>query len=525
MRRSWGLGALGVLTALVTACSSVVSGTPVAVQLTKAGPAGPVPAGLERFYGQPLSWGSCSRFAEDEISEQLYGGRELDCALLTVPIDYAQPQGKTAQLGLLRKKATSQSGRVGAVVLNPGGPGESGMTAAASIAKDNWTGELGKRFDLVGFDPRGVGASTPRVKCLSDKEKDAERLEPPIEGADAVARIEKKNQEFAGKCAAATGKDLLANVGTRDVARDMDVLRSVLGEQKLTYLGYSYGTRIGTAYAEAFPGNVRAMVLDGAVEANSDRVTQKVGQINGFKKAFDEYAKSCAQKQTCPLGTDPAQAEAQLDKMLEPLKKQPLAVGDRQMSYSDATIAVAQGLYSDQLWDPLTQGLQDLAKGKGGLLLRFSDFYQGRDDSGRYTGVMDAFTAIHCVDEPPVKDRAVVEDETRRVKAAAPPSPVEDEEDFQPALDTCAFWPVPNTGAPHEPKTAGLPKLLVISTTNDPATPYQAGVNLAKSLGAGLLTVEGTRHTAYLQDILCVDKLVDAYLIDLKQPAEGTKCS
>jgi hypothetical protein len=137
---------------------------------------------------------------------------------------------------------------------------------------------------------------------------------------------------------------------------------------------------------------------------------------------------------------------------------------------------------------------------------------------------MDAFTAIRCVDEPPVKDRAVVEDEARRIRAAAPPSAVEDEQDFQPALDTCAFWPVPNTGSPHEPKTPGLPKVMVISTTGDPATPYQAGVNLAKSLGAGLLTVEGTRHTAYLQDIPCVDKLVDTYLVSLRLPAADAKC-
>jgi pimeloyl-ACP methyl ester carboxylesterase len=389
------------------------------------------------------------------------------------------------------------------------------MLAAASIATQSWTGEMSRRFDLVGFDPRGIGASLPKVKCLSDKEMDERRLEPPVEGADAVTKIEQKNKTFAEKCATLSGKDLLANVGTRDVARDIDVLRSVLGEAKLNYLGYSYGTRIGTAYAEAFPGNVRAMVLDGAVDANADRVTERVGQINGFKKAFDEFAKSCAAKPDCPIGTDPAKAEDRLEKMLEPLKKQPLGVGDRKLSYSDAGIAVAQGLYSDQLWGPLTSALAEFAKGKGDLLLRFSDLYQGRSDDGTYAGTMDAFTAVRCVDEPPVKDRAVVEDETRRVRAAAPPSAMQDEEDYQPALDTCAFWPVPSTGAPHQPQVAGLPKVMVISTTGDPATPYQAGVNLAKSLGAGLLTVTGTRHTAYLQDITCVDRIVDKYLLDL----------
>jgi pimeloyl-ACP methyl ester carboxylesterase len=519
------MGALGVVAVLaMSACSSVVSGTPVALQVSGGGAVGPVPPGLESFYAQTVSWGSCESYAEDANSETLYANRSLDCARLKVPVDYAQPTGQVAQLGLLRRKAGSAIDRLGAVVLNPGGPGGSGMVAAAGIAEDNWTGETGRRFDLVGFDPRGIGVSTPKIKCLSDREMDARRLEPPIEGADAVARIERKNQTYAEKCAASSGKDLLANIGSRDVARDMDILRSVLGERKLTYLGYSYGTRIGTAYAEAFPRNVRAMVLDGAVEANADRVTERVGQITGFKKAFDEYAKSCAKKSDCPVGTDPAKAEEQLEKLLGPLKKQPIGVGDRKMSYSDASIAVAQGLYSDQFWDPLTQGLKDFAQGKAALLLRFSDFYQGREDDGTYSGEMAAFTAIRCVDEPPVKDRAVVEDEARRIRAAAPPSAVTGEEDFAPALDTCAFWPVPNSGAPHEPHVGGLPKVMVISTTNDPATPYQAGVNLAKSLGGGLVTVAGTRHTAYLQDIPCVDRLVETYLVTLDPPAAEAKC-
>jgi pimeloyl-ACP methyl ester carboxylesterase len=521
VRRLWGIAAVAVLT--LTACSTAVPGTPSAAP--PRGPVGPIPAGLDKFYAQDVAWGDCKPYVNDEMSELTFKG-DIECARLRVPIDYAKPDGKEITLGLLRKQSEKPAERIGALVINPGGPGQSGMVAAAGMAGEGWTGALAGKFDLVGFDPRGVGASDPQVKCLSDKEKDAERLEAPVEGAtpEAVAAIEQDNKEFVERCAKESGADMLANIGTRDVVKDMDVLRSVLGERKLTYLGFSYGTRIGTAYAEAFPGNVRAMILDGAVAPNEDRVQQIIGQANGFKKAFDTFAAACTKKPDCALGSSAADAEAQLDKMLEPLKKTPLAVDDRKLSYSDAAIAVIQGLYSEDLWEPLEQALTQFADGQGDILLKLSDFYQGRDDDGRYSSAQDAFTAIRCVDDPQVKDRAVVADEARRITEGMPKSALGDDEDAAPALGPCAFWPVPSTSAPHEPKVSGLPEVLVISSTGDPATPYEAGVNLAKALGAGLLTVEATTHTAFLQDNKCVDDIGAAYLIDLKQPAAGARC-
>ncbi|WP_209634956.1 alpha/beta fold hydrolase [Kibdelosporangium banguiense] len=504
----------------LTACSTAMPGTPLAAP--PRGPVGPIPAGLEKFYGQELAWGDCEPYVNDELSKLSFKG-DVECARLEVPVDYARPQAATAKLGLLRKRAGKPADRIGALVLNPGGPGQSGMVAAASM---DWKSSLAARFDLVGFDPRGVGASEPKVKCLSDKEKDAERLKPPITGVspEAVAAIEQENKEFAERCAKETGADMLANIGTRDVVKDMDVLRSVLGERKLTYLGFSYGTRIGTAYAEAFPGNVRAMILDGAVAPNQDRVQQIIGQANGFKKAFDSFAAACTKKSTCALGTSAPGAEAELDKMVDPLKATPLAVRDRKLSYSDAAIAVIQGLYSEELWPTLEQALGDFKAGRGDILLKLSDFYQGRNADGSYSSSQDAFTAIRCVDDPPVKDRAVVADEARRIAEGVPKGALDDEEDNAPALSPCAFWAVPNTSAPHEPKVSGLPELLVISSTGDPATPYAAGVELAKALGAALLTVEANSHTAFLQDNRCVDDAGTAYLIDLKPPAEGTRC-
>jgi pimeloyl-ACP methyl ester carboxylesterase len=527
VRRYRGIGALGVamVITVTSACSVVEVGLPVAVGVEKRGPAGVVPLELAGFYSQSLAWVGCGQFANDTISESLFGAKGLECARLRVPMDYARPEDRSIFVGLLRKKATDA--RIGSLVVNPGGPGQSGMVAAAGMAQEGWTGELAKRFDLVGFDPRGIGASTPKVRCMTDAEKDADRLEPPIEGVspEAVARIEQENQKLAGLCAQRSGAELLANLGTRDVVQDMDILRSVLGDQKLTYLGFSYGTRIGTAYAERFPGNVRAMILDGAVDPNADRVAQVSGQVNGFKKAFEAFAAWCAGQPQCALGKSATAAEAQLNKLIDPLKRQPVTVGTRKLSYSDASIAVAQGLYSEELWQPMHTGLQELAVGKGEMLLRLSDFYQGRGQDGVYSGSQDAFTAVRCVDDPPVKDRAVLADEHRRISEAIGPDAFGDDEEIAPALSPCAFWPVQPTGQPHEPKVAGLPKLLVISTTGDPATPYHAGVNLAKALGASLLTVEGNNHTAFLQGKKCVDDAGTAYLLELTQPAENARCA
>jgi pimeloyl-ACP methyl ester carboxylesterase len=506
-----------------------VPGVPVTgkVNVEQRGPKGPVPPGLDKFYSQSLAWGDCESYENDETSEQLFGGDGLQCARMRVPIDYAKPDGPNATIGLLRKPGTDQAGRIGSLVLNPGGPGQSGMVAAAGIAQEGWSDELARRFDLVGFDPRGVGASEPKVKCLSDQQKDAERLEPPNEGAspEVVAKVENKNREFAAGCAANTNKDLLANIGTRDVVRDLDVLKSVLGDEKLTYLGFSYGTSIGTVYAEAFPGNVRAMLLDGAVSPVGDRVTGISGQLNGFLKAFQEFAKSCARKPDCPVGTDPAAAEAKLDALFGPLKTKPLDVDGRKLSYMDASTAVMQGLYSEELWETLTVAIQQFAEdGDGEVLLKIADYYLGRDADGTYSPAQDAFTAIQCVDEPPVKDRAVVADQVRRITEAIPKSVLGIADGLVPALDECAFWPVPNTRTPHEPKVPGLPKLLVVSTTGDPATPHQWGLDLSKALGASLLTVQGISHTAFLQDNKCVDRAGTDYLISLKLPAEGTTC-
>ncbi|WP_285509747.1 alpha/beta hydrolase [Actinokineospora sp. NBRC 105648] len=495
----------------LAACTVTVPGSPVAGDVEQRGPRGPVPAGLERFYGQALTWSGCGGFAHDDESRDAFAKRDVRCALLTVPLDYANPAGRTATIGVLRKPATSD--RVGALVLNPGGPGASGMSAAVGIADRE--PKIAAHFDVVGFDPRGIGVSKPRIQCVTGPEMDADRAEPD---EDTVAEEEAENKDFATKCAQRSGVDLLANVGTRDVARDMDVLRSALGEEKLTYLGYSYGTLIGTVYAEAFPGNVRAMVLDGAVDPDEDPVAQAIEQVKGFDKALSDYFAGCSTRRCTVKSKD------QLKKLLVDLEKRPIPVGKRKLSYSDASTGIDAALYSDEYWEFLDKALAELAGGKGESLMLLADLYTGRDDSGEYSGIMDALVAVRCVDEPRITDRAELERRTREVVQATRGVFMADVHPPLPALDTCAFWPTPNTSVPHQPKVAGVPPLLVVSTTGDPATPYQAGVNLAKSLGARLLTYQATQHTAFLDGVSCVDSVGLAYLEKLELPPADVTC-
>ncbi|HVW40646.1 MAG TPA: alpha/beta hydrolase [Amycolatopsis sp.] len=514
----------------IVACTSQEPGTPQPQQnqTETLGPAGPVPAGLAKFYAQPMSWGDCAPYATSSDAQSAFKSDGLQCARMTVPLDYANPQGDTIAIGVLRHKASDTGNRIGSLVINPGGPGASGMVAAAALAPQVGQSDLGKRFDLVGFDPRGIGASEPDVTCLTDSERDQERSEDlDTDGSPAgVAKAETEAKDFGQKCAQRTqhGDEMLANLGTRDVARDMDVLRSVLGEQKLTYLGYSYGTRIGSTYAEAFPGNVRAMVLDGALDPNQDETESLVAQGAGFGNAFTQFAAWCAARPDCALGQNAAGATQAFQNLVRPLIDNPILLADgRKLTYDDATLGVVQALYSQQLWASMNSGLRELERGQGTTLMALADQYNERDSRGHYTNTQDAFTAIRCVDDPRITDKAKILDAENRYDQAAPF--LDDGRPNGAALDACAFWPVPNTSEPHEPHVSGLPPVLVISTTNDPATPYDAGVNLAKAMNGALLTFEGTQHTVFLQGNSCVDDAGSQYLINGTVPPAGKRCA
>jgi pimeloyl-ACP methyl ester carboxylesterase len=489
----------------------------------QAGPAGRVPQGLERYYSQRLTWSGCKDFATTDRDRESFADPTLRCTRVEVPLDYAHPDGRTARLGVLRRPADNQLERLGSLLVNPGGPGASGMGAVASLAKAVDGTDLGRRFDLVGFDPRGVGASEPKIVCRNTQEEDAERLDVDLDTSPAgIARTESANRAYAALCAQRVGNDVLATVGTRDVARDMDVMRSALGDVELNYLGYSYGTRIGTSYAEQFPGNVRAMVLDGALGPNENLVESLANQGAGFQQSFDAFVGWCLAQSHCWLGNIPKdQANHGFQQLLLPLTTAARPVGDRKLSYTDATIGAIQALYTDRLWPVLNRGLTELANGNGSTLLMLADIYYQRDEHG-YSGGQDVFKAVRCVDDPPVTDPAVVWEADRRYRQAAPF--LDDGHPPSAARDACAFWPVPPTGEPGDPQVEGLPPVLVISTTGDPATPYQAGVELARQLRGKLLSFEGNRHTVALQGVKCVDDAVSNYLVRLVLPKRSTLC-
>lgn len=514
-------GALAIATAaalaVLGACTVSTSGT------ARSGPAEAAPV-LDRFYAQQLAWGPCADYATDAEDRAAFADPTFDCARLEVPLDYAATAGRTARIGVLRHRAAGD--RIGSLVLNPGGPGASGMALVPALSGRLADGPLTRRFDLVGFDPRGVGASTPTIDCSDDADWEVERADLDVDPSPAgIEQTETENRQYAQRCTERSGgAEVLANVGTRDVVRDLDILRAVLGDEKLTYLGYSYGTRLGSAYAEAFPQRVRALVLDGALDPTETTVESSVGQAAGFQAAFDAYAADCVRQRACPLGTDPTRATATFQRLTRPLIDFPAPVqGGRRLSYNDAVTAANQALYVSRFWPILSRGLSALGAGDGTILMALADLYYGRAPDGRYGNLIEAFVSISCVDEERISDRSVQTDLQTRVNRAAPFR--DSGRGIVVALEPCAFWPVPPTSRPHVPQVDGLPPTLVISTTGDPATPYQAGVDLASALRGELVTFEGNQHTVALQGNPCIDDLVTAYLIDLQTPPDRPRCT
>jgi pimeloyl-ACP methyl ester carboxylesterase len=482
---------------------------------------------LDKFYDQKLTWADCAPYATGKQSQDAFRAPDVECARLTVPLDYTRPQGDTITVGVLRHKALDPANRIGSLVMNPGGPGGSGMEAAARLVPVTANNAIGLRFDLVGFDPRGVGASQPQVHCLTDAERDQDRANHPGDGTSPASTTvwAAEARDFASKCVQRTqhGTDMLANVGTRDVVKDVDVLRAALGDAKLSYLGYSYGTQIGYSYAEAYPRNVRALVLDGAIDPAESEPDSLVVQGEGFTRSFGLFAAACAKHAGCAVGPEPTRAVDTFENATRPLLNVPAeAGGGRKLSYDDAMTGVVEAMYSEQSWPMLNSALNRLRVGDGSQLLQLADAYYERGADGHYSSLQDAYYAVRCVDNPHETDPAAIAATDQRMLAAAPflgggrPD--------QGELDICASWPVPTTSQPHRPSLPGVPPPLVISTVNDPATPYQAGVNLANEMGGGLLTFDGAQHTAFLHGNPCVDVNGLAYLVDGTLPSPGTHC-
>ena len=474
-----------------------------------------------RENSEALEWADCADWVDTETLPT------AQCTTVAVPVnwnDAANPEAPQAQLAVIRIPASGD--RMGVLFANPGGPGASAVEFVERFAAEFADSELGHRFDIVGFDPRGTGFSTPEFRCRTDAEIDEERRESMVDNSPAgVARVEQLNREYGQKCQDRMGADFLASMDTLSTARDMDAVRAALGEKQVNYLGFSYGTRLGTAYAELFADRVRAMVLDGVVDQNVDPIEETVGQAQGFQDAFDTYAVDCAKSPNCPLGTDPAQFVTRYHQLVDPLVTKPAHTADpRGLSYDDAIQATNEALYNPDDWQALTDGLTALANGTdAGDLLDLADRNMDRDENGHYGSDDDAFNAIHCVDQTYSTDPADYVEADRRWREAAPFESFGQFSGFAPR-DVCVFWPVKPASEQHPPTSPGPGKVLVVSTTGDPATPYQVGVDVAAQLDAPVITYDGARHTVTLRGVECVDNAVEKFFIDLVLPPAGLRC-
>ena len=453
--------------------------------------------GLERYYEQDLDWSECA------------AGQ---CAELTVPLDWQDPGGETIEVAVNRVEAEEDA--AGSLVVNPGGPGGSGVDYAA--AADQVVGaSIRDNFDVVGFDPRGVGRSAP-VDCVSDGELDEWMGSDPSPDDEAERRQAVEDAtEFGQACEEKTG-ELIGHVSTEDVAKDLDVLRSALDDGKLTYLGKSYGTLIGSTYADLFPDRVGRMVLDGVMPPDLTGREGAIGQAKGFDTATRAWAKDCVEND-CPLGSTEDEVIEGVQDRLEDLDSTPVrASAGLELTEGWASIGIAQAMYDQGMWSTLTDALVSLDEGDGGPLMDLGMTYAGRDASGSYTSnIMEALPAVNCLDRGDDTDPQEWEEVVDEVEAEAP---IWGSFLAWEGL-SCATWPVEATGEAKEVDAKGADPILVVGTTRDPATPYEWAERLHEQLDdSTLITHEGDGHTAYMRQNDCVDEAVEEYWLTGETP-------
>ncbi|MGA5702093.1 alpha/beta hydrolase [Peterkaempfera bronchialis] len=498
----------GTRTAAAPGATSGDAATPGAAAVLKPLPAA-TPAALLPYYRQTLNWHTCDR--------------SFQCTTFKVPLDYAHPGSGDLTLAAARKRATGAgSTRHGSLLLNPGGPGGSAIGYLEGVA-DMYAPPVRAAYDLVGLDPRGVGRSNP-VRCLNGPRMDAfAAADTTPDNPAEVDALVKADQEFAAGCRQHSGRSL-PYLGTVEAARDMDVLRALLGDDKLTYVGKSYGTYLGATYAGLFPTRVGRMVLDGALDPSLDSTQAALGQATGFETAWAAFARDCVTHRDCPFGRTVAEAGRSLDALLRSIDRTPLPTGtSRRLTEALATTGVIQAMYADFLWPQLRTAVKDARRGDGAGLLSLADSYYERRRDGSYANLMPANMAINCLDmAAPFTDP--------QQASAAVPRFVQASPHFGRAMAwmslACAYWPVKPTGRPHTITAAGAPPIVVIGTTRDPATPYAWARSLAGQLSSGrLLTFQGDGHTVYGGRSDCIDTAVNTYLLEGEAPKDGKVCS
>ncbi len=462
---------------------------------------------LAKYQSQTLKWKSC------------YG--EYQCAKLLVPIDYEKLGTGSFEISLLRFQALDQSRRIGSLVVNPGGPGSSGLDYAYN-AEYIVSPRILERFDIVGFDPRGVGESAP-IKCLSDSEIDQSYAADPTPDSDAeLALAISDMRDYFKKCAENT--QYLGYYRTIDSARDMDILRSALGDQKLNFLGKSYGTYLGTLYAELFPTKVGRFVLDGAVDPNSSNKEATLGQAIGFDQALDAFLADCLKGSGCELTGDLESARNQVSELLKVISATPLkSKSGREVTEGLAVIGLASGLYdSESGWPVLRDALKEASLGNGDSFLTLADQYSGRQENGSYlSNENDAIQVIDCLDQGAIESFSYFKSGVAEFAKEAPI--------FGPYLAyaglSCRYFPeLKKLSKPEIIKIVSDP-ILVIGTTRDPATPYKWAISLkAIFQNSKLITFDSDGHTGHGRGSKCVDSAVDRYLLSGKSPAVDLTC-
>ena len=520
----------GVLAAVAGVCLGVGTGAVPAAALPAVGPAAAasskaaVPQGLESFYGQKVEWYDCVATAGVEKSAEKTG---FQCAKVTVPLDYSQPDGQTIEIAMKKHLATG-SVRQGTLFMNPGGPGGSGVDNVGAMATTTFAG-VQKAYDIIGFDPRGVGSSTA-ITCSTDAEAKAMEGVSPVDGAGAPVAFEKRAtvmserfKQLEADCASRTKPtELLDHVDTVSVARDLDVLRALSGDQKLNYTGFSYGTYLGATYAELFPANTGRLVLDGALDPSLTYNERRQGQALGFERALRNYVAWCQSGQSCPLSGDTDAGVQQIGDVFTSANQSPVPSSDpnRPVTGEEMKRIVGFILYfPESSWSAVSEALGQVINEHDASAFRaMADQIaaQPQVNAGANIG-------INCLDYRVEGNMATWTAQSKELERIAPRfATVTEAGDLG-----CQAWGHTGTQPSKALHAKGAAPILVIGTTGDPATPYEWAEALADQLDSGqLLTWEGNGHAAYTNSGHgpCVTQAVDTYLLTGTMPKKGLTC-
>lgn len=466
---------------------------------------------LAKYYAQDVNWQRCSQSSS------------FLCATISVPLDYANPAGPAIKVAVLQVQSSGDA-RLGSLLTDPGGPGGSGIefvTAAAGA----FSPEIRDAYNLIGLDPRGVGKSTP-VECLTDAQTD-ELIDAPSSPENQAQKQEaiKVYTDLGPRCIK-NSPQITRFMDSISASKDMDVLRAALREDKLNYLGYSYGTFLGALYAEQFPSHVGRFVLDGAMDPALNNAELATGQAAAFQVELGRYLDWCVQQRDCPLGSDRAAAEARLQAFVRQVAEKPLAAEPgRPLTESLLISAMAMSMYAPEVqWSALNKALSAGLNGDGSELLALVDETTERNANGTFNNNgNEAIYAVNCLDRPDRYDTAQVEKLADQWGQQWPF--IGDSQAW--SLLACDNWPAPATYTPHKIVAPGTPDILVIGNQYDPATPYVWAEALAGGLENGkLITWQGgDGHTAYLRSSVCVNDIVNRFLLTGKAPeAKNTVC-